>query len=266
MKSLHSSIAPLIVVLLVAFASHAHAQFWKNMMGEKGNGNVVSETRNVSSFDKISATSGIDVIFETGSQSVEVTTDENLLEYIVTEVKNSELIIKRKNKINIKKATKQEVRVSAPTLVAVSSSSGADFTAKGVIKSSTMDISSSSGADLQMSVDAKKLSVNSSSGADLQLNIQSDDIEAKASSGADMELKGSARTAKLSASSGAEVNAYQLTVDTCDAKASSAGGISITVKNELNAKASSGGDVSYKGSPKTTNVTKSSGGDVSARK
>ena len=262
MKRLYSTTAPLFLIFFIAFATNIQAQFWK---GVKGNGNVQTETRTVSSFNKISASSGIDVIYTKGNQYVKVVADENLLELMVTEVKGKELIIKRKNNTNIKRSKKFEVHVSAPELTAVSVSSGADFVGKDEITTKQFNVSCSSGADVKLSVDANKVVITTSSGADANLEVQAESISAKASSGADIQLKGSGKDASLKASSGADINAFHLSVDNCEATASSSGDISIMVSESLNAKASSGGDISYKGNPANVDKSTSSGGDVTKK-
>ncbi len=67
-------------------------------------------------------------------------------------------------------------------------------------------------------------------------------------------------TAKASSSGGLE--GFELTCHTADVKASSSGKIEITVTDILTAKASSSGDVRYKGNPATVNSDTSSAGSV----
>lgn len=259
MNHLRKISAPLFLLIFFAFSTNAQAQFWKRI---KGNGNVTTETRSVSDFNKLSAGSGIDVIYTNGAQSVKVIADENIIDHIITEVKGNELIIKRKNKINISWSKKMEVQVSAPTLTAVSVSSGADFLGKDKITTKNFSLSSSSGADVNISVNASEISINNSSGADINAVVNAKQITVDAGSGADISLQGSANNAVLSASSGADIEAYNLAVESCEANASSAGDIEVTVSKSLQADASSGGDISYQGNPATVDESSSSGGDV----
>lgn len=262
MKKLQSSPLPLFFVFLFFFVSQTHAQIWGLGKSVKGNGQVQTESRNVDSFDEISVSAGIDVYFKEGNQSVEVTADENILEFIETKVKGNQLHIGRKNNAKIKNATKMEVWVTAPELYSVSTSSGASFQAKDEVSTTKMNLSASSGSDLMMNARASKMVIKCSSGADIDADIESDDIDVSVSSGADIILSGSADHAKISASSGGDVEAYKLQLKTCYASASSAGGVNISVSDSLEANASSGGDVNYKGSPNVDKST-SSGGDVS---
>ncbi|MFC1727475.1 head GIN domain-containing protein [Patescibacteria group bacterium] len=58
-------------------------------------GNVVSEQREVSGFNKVSVSgSGLVLIEQTGEESLKIETDENLMKYIETKVSNNELQVK----------------------------------------------------------------------------------------------------------------------------------------------------------------------------
>ena len=60
----------------------------------RGNGDVVQQQRNVSEFSGVSVKSGIDLfIKQGGSSSVEIKADENLQQYIITEVRDDILYI-----------------------------------------------------------------------------------------------------------------------------------------------------------------------------
>ena len=59
-----------------------------------GSGNVVTETRTVSGFDGVTITgAGNILIDQNGVESLSITTDDNLLQYIKTEVRGGKLVI-----------------------------------------------------------------------------------------------------------------------------------------------------------------------------
>lgn len=82
------------------------------------------------------------------------------------------------------------------------------------------------------------------------------------SSGGKAYLGGSAENLTVDASSGAHVFGYDLAVTKCKADASSGGKIQINVSQELNAYASSGGGINYKGKGAIMDISTSSGGKV----
>lgn len=209
--------------------------------GKRGNGVVVDETRTVSeSFTAVSASEGLDVYVEQGDDfDIRVEADENVIELIGTDIKDGKLRIHAIE--NIGRATKN-VFVNLPEITALSSSSGADLTGRGMIE-------------------ADKVRLDASSGADLRVEIAADEIEADCSSGADIRLSGRANLFYADASSGSDIKAEELQAEVCNAKASSGADIRVFVTRTLTADASSGADIRYGGDP-SVETRKSASGSV----
>jgi len=107
-----------------------------------------------------------------------------------------------------------------------------------------LELSTSSGSDMELDVDAEKVSCDSSSGSDLKLSGKTNKLYAEASSGSD-------------------IKAGDLSAVSSEVKASSGADITVNTSNELVAKASSGGDIKYYGNPQK--VEKSDGVSGSIR-
>ncbi len=207
-----------------------------------GNGNVVKEDREISGFNSISASAGLNVyLTQSDEEQVVVEADENLMEYIITDVRGHELTCGVDG--NIHRSTKLNIYVSHKGLNNISVSSGADIKTENILRSNNLGINASSGADADLKVEAVSVKCQASSGADIKLEGQCEHISANSSSGADIKAGG-------------------LSCKSAEAVASSAGDIRISVSERINANASSGGDVVFHGSPKTINIDESSGGDV----
>ncbi|HPS13568.1 MAG TPA: head GIN domain-containing protein [Prolixibacteraceae bacterium] len=210
-----------------------------------GNGNVTKETRQVKGFDGIKASAGIDVyLFQGNEEKVVVESDENLHDCIITEVKGSTLHCYID--CNVRSSKVMKVYVNYKMLNKINASSGSDVLGETLLKTDNLDVEVSSGADVKVEVDAQT-------------------VHCDVSSGSDALLKGKADHFQGSASSGADLKADELVVNSCEADASSAGDIKITVKKQIRASASSGGDVTYFGNPENENINESSGGDVHRR-
>lgn len=211
----------------------------------KGNGHVVEEVRRVDNFDAIKASRGINVyITQASEQKVLVRADENLLDAIETEVHDGVLIVR--STAIIQRSESFKVFVSVPDLELIHASSGSNVYSETKIKSNNLDLSTSSGANITLDIEAGELSGSASSGANIRLSGSAEDIEANVSSGANIkaeELK--TQNAKLEASSG--------------------GNIWISVQKHLDASASSGGNIHYSGEPSELNSSSSSGGNVIKR-
>ena len=211
--------------------------------GKKGNGNVVTEDRNVSeNFTEVKASAGMDVFLTEGSENkIVVEADENLLSMIKTEVRDGKLEITSTGNIGFYKSKK--VHVTYVELNNIEASSGSEIVGNSVIRS-------------------ERLSLKSNSGAEIKVEVFSKELTAKASSGADIEVSGKASSFIAEASSGSELDAKKLLTINCTAKASSGADISVTVKERLETQVSSGGDISYYGNPVSVDSNKSSSGSV----
>lgn len=237
MKTLHLT----IIIATALVLSSCHVNF-----GEVGNGNVVTQDRNISKdFTGVKSSAGIDVYLTQGTENkVVVETDENIQEYIETSVNNGMLKIGTRK--NIRRAKSRKVYVTFKELDKIEASSGSSIKGNSVIKS-------------------QNLSLKASSGAEIELEVFSQDLDIKASSGADMKISGKSSSLTAQASSGSDINAKNLLVLNCIAKASSGAEIDVNVKEKIDANASSGGEVNYYGDPTVSNSKKSSSGSVRKR-
>jgi len=240
MKRINLLIALIIPLLM---SCHSNAGNWFKSV--TGNGHVTKVTRQVESFDGVKASAGIDVyLFQGDEEKVVVEADENLLDCIRTEVKGSTLHCYIDCTIHYSKEMK--VYVNYKMLNKLEASSGANIFGETAVRTGTLDIGVSSGADVKVEVYAEK-------------------VYCDVSSGSDATITGKASHFRGNASSGADIKAEDLKVSTCDVSASSAGDIKITVTESIEANASSGGDITYYGNPEREHIDESSGGDVSRR-
>ena len=75
-------------------------------------------------------------------------------------------------------------------------------------------------------------------------------------------LEGKVKSLEIEASSAGDIDAYRLESEKVYARTSSAGSAKVNVTKELEAHASSGGSIRYRGNPVKTNTDSSSGGSV----
>ena len=146
-------------------------------------------------------------------------------------------------KLELEKGKELKAYVTIKDIDALEANSGAEVTTDGNINASDIKITLSSGADFDGQVTASKLWVDQSSGSD-------------------MDIKGKVGYIEIKTSSGSDFKGYDLVSETCKADASSGSGIEITVNKDLQAEASSGGDVNYKGNASISHVSNSSGGRI----
>jgi len=234
----------LILFLAVTTISVTQVSCMANpFKGVKGNGNVVTQNRPVTDFNKINVCCGMNVTITQGENiAVVVETDENLQDLVITEVSNGELVIRRSGSGNFR-PTKLNIQVTAKTMEA-------------------LDCSSGSNVKVPAAFNTPKLNFDASSGCNVEVVLAAQLLEADISSGCNISFSGSAKTLSIDASSGSNFYADSLECDYVKANGSSGANVHVRALLELEAHASSGANIGYNGLPKNVTIDKSSGGNV----
>lgn len=111
-----------------------------------------------------------------------------------------------------------------------------------------------------ITADALKIEVSGASEIKASLNVKQLDLDISGASVA--KLSGSADNASIDASGATKVSSYEMAINSCNAAASGASSIRITANKELNASASGGANIYYKGAASVVNINSSRGADV----
>ena len=211
-----------------------------------GNRNVVTEDRSTKEdFTKIKVSTGLELYISKGSKNkIIVEADENLQDLIITEVKDG--VLKIYSEKNIWRSKARKIYVTIESLEAIAATSGSEVYTNKTLKVNDLNISATSGANINIAVDANT-------------------VETNATSGSDIEISGVSNNHISKATSGASIDAYQLISKTVTAKVTSGADINVYASESIFAKATSGGDIDFKGSPKKVDKKTSSGGSVSAQ-
>lgn len=233
-----------VAVLFLAVGACTNAQFRNTV---RGDGNVVTKERNTSYFSGLTVSTGIDVNLKQGdTESIVVEADENLHEYIITEVRDNVLHIYIKPNFNLSYVGTKRVNVTMKDIYSVKTSSAGDVTGLTPIKASNLKLTTSSAGDIRLDVTASVIDLNISSAGNITLTGTADILNADLSSAGDLE-------------------AYDLKVKEADINVSSAGGARVNVSNRLLARSSSAGDIYYMGDPEFVDANSSSAGGVHKR-
>ena len=231
-----------LMVLCLAIAGCVNCQIRKTVYGDK---HVVKKERTAGSFAGVSTSSAIDVILSQGdNNSITVEADENLHEYIITEIKNG--ILHVYTDANIREAEMRRVHVTMKEINYAGSSSAGDIIGITPVKTGTLKLSATSAGDIKLEVYAQTLGVNGSSAGDITLSGEVGMLDANLSSAGDL-------------------NAYDLKTKKADVSVSSSGDADVYVTDELRARASSAGSINYKGDPKNVDAHSSSAGGIHRR-
>lgn len=236
----------LVTLSLALFTIATYAQWGKKI---KGNGNVVSIERSVGEYDEVSSAGWFDVELVGGIEGkLTLKGEENLLEYIKTEVKNGELVIKTEKGVNLQPSSwKSGIKITVPVeeIQAVRLSGSGDVVSKTTLKS-----------------DEFKASIAGS--GDVDLNIEAENLKASISGSGDMELVGKATNLEVSVSGSGDIKAYDLVADNVEAQVSGSADLKITANKMIKARVSGSGDITYKGNPEKIDTKSSGSGDISS--
>lgn len=214
--------------------------------GKKGNRKVTTEIRQVpETYTAIEVSQGIDIQLKQGDyEPIHVELDENLQENLVTELEDAVLHIYFDT--NVGKRAASNVYLSMPIIKAISTSSGAEVESLN-------------------SLEINDLEIDTSSGSNVALSLQGGNVTCNSSSGSDIKLSGKVMSLDVDASSGSDIDATKLKAENVEANVSSGADIDVYASQSITASASSGGDITCHGSPADKNINKSSGGDVRIR-
>ncbi|MCX2719969.1 head GIN domain-containing protein [Lentiprolixibacter aurantiacus] len=232
------------LVLVALFTLSVNAQWGKKI---KGNGKLVTIERSVGDYDAIAVAGWFDVNLVNGREGeLSIKGEENLLEYIKTEVKNGKLTIKVKKGYNLQSANKKNgilVTVPIESINSVSLSGSGDIVSKDVLK-------------------AGEFSASISGSGDISLAIEADVLKTAISGSGDIELSGKARNFEVQVSGSGDVGAFDLTADHVTANVSGSADIRVTANESITARVSGSGDILYKGNPEKVNSKASGSGDI----
>lgn len=192
------------------------------------------------SFQMIESSGGIDVYLTQGpTAAVTVESTPEALPRVVTEMKNGTLAIHWEEGFQpwkvANKPYRARVYITAPRLTGVSVSGGAE--ARG-----------------QTPILADDFRIQTSGGGDVFLTLQAKTLRAEASGGSNMTLSGKVERQEVSVSGGSDYHGFGLQSTTASIQANGGSDADAWVEGELQASASGGSDLRYKGKGRVTSV------------
>lgn len=206
-----------------------------------------AQVRQVSSFHGIDVSSAFNVYLSQSSDeavavSAASTKDRDM---ITVEVKEGVLYIGLNKAWKWSNGNKKlRAYISFKQIDKLSISGACDVYINGVLKADMLKVNQSGASDLKGKLDVSKLYVDLSGASD-------------------MMITGNATRLYVEASGASDFKGFDLVSETCEAKASGASDIRITVNKELSAEASGASDVKYRGSCTIKEVKSSGSASVS---
>lgn len=242
MKTILKSL--LLTGLLLLTVTESKAQWGKNKV--VGNGNVTTQNVSTGDYSGIKVVGSMDVHLEKGNEgNISVTTDSNLQEYIVIEVKGDELVIKTKKGYYLK--TKKGIHVTVPfqDISEVRLTGSGDVDTKDTINANMFEVSVTGSGDIVLAIDAQS-------------------VDASITGSGDVTLEGSTNNLEVTVTGSGDFKGFDLQSNNTEARVSGSGDVRVVAKESINARVSGSGDIVYKGNPDRKDTKTSGSGDISS--
>lgn len=208
----------------------------------KGSGNMVSETRKADAFTSIDISGGYTVILKQDSSfTLDITADDNLMKYIVTDVNGDKLKISSKRGLCSKRNL--QIVIGVANLEEIRGSGAIQLT-----------------ADRKLNV--KDLNLNFSGAAKVQLDLNAENLITKGSGSTELRLTGQASRHMLKLTGAGKIDALDFVVGAYDIETTGSSNCKINVLNELNVHTTGAADVQYRGNPANVNTHKTGAAEI----
>lgn len=197
-------------------------------MQVKGNGNVITDERALSPFEKIEVSGCAGVRFHASPDyRAVVAADSNCIEYLETLITNNVLEIRQKSGVNCA-FTKNMVDVYCPALSEISISGLAEFETSDKIAVPAFGINISGSGKINGTIECNTLSVHTSGLGNIALSGNSKD--------ADIDISGAGN-----------FDGREFRIGKCSVHISGTGKVSLFVEDRVDAHVSGLGKVEYRG-------------------
>lgn len=203
-------------------------------------------TRTTSDYDAVKFAGSFDYVLVSGTEGkIKIEGEENLLQYIITEVKNGTLSIRTENRINLQTSRNKTIKVTVPfeAIDAVSLSGSGDVWNESVISATNF-----------------KASITGS--GDVTLEVEATAIDASVTGSGDLTLKGKTNSLKASVTGSGDYKGSNLSANDVDVSVTGSGDAKVVCHGHLKARVSGSGDIKYTGSPKTEDSKVAGSGSI----
>ncbi|WP_431137598.1 head GIN domain-containing protein [Psychroserpens mesophilus] len=213
----------------------------------KGNGTTTTTTRSTSDYDAVACAGSFDYVLVKGNEGeIILEGEENLLEYIITEVKNNKLVIKTENNVNLKPSNNKTIKITIPfqDISSVSLAGSGDLWNEDIIT-------------------ATNLTVALAGSGDVVLNIEASNTEGKVAGSGDLTLKGNTNKLEAKVAGSGDFHGFNLQSNHTDVAVSGSGDAKVVCNESLKARVAGSGDIEYRGNPKTEDTKVAGSGSIS---
>lgn len=236
MKNLIYSVLLLIFTFTSADQIHSQSIY--------GDGNIVKESRDISSFNKIEINGLVNVYLKQGTtESVTVEADKNLIPYILTSVKNGIMNISTKEDFNLKKSTKLNVYVTLNNIT--------DLECNGVGNVKT-----------ESKLDLNDINIENNSVGNIDLEINCNKLILENNSVGNTILTGNIDIGNIEHNGVGNIKAFDLKSDILTIESNAVGNAEVSSEREIYIELNGMGNINYKGAAAVKKLEKNGFGNI----
>ncbi|MFV0541853.1 MAG: head GIN domain-containing protein [Aestuariibaculum sp.] len=232
-----------LLLITALFSLNIQAQWNKTI---KGNGNIVTVSRTTQDYHAIKCIGAFDYILTKGTEGqLKLEGEDNILQYITTEVKGGRLTIKTQKNINIR--TNKDIKISIP----VENVEKIDLVGSGDLWNTSP-------------LNEQNLEISLTGSGDINLDIKTTNTKALLSGSGDIELKGNTDNLDTKVTGSGDFNSINLNTKNTSVSVAGSGDAKVVSTENLKASVLGSGDIVYKGKPKKEDTKVSGSGSISS--
>ena len=209
-----------------------------------GSGNSGTEDRNIGSFSGVETVGSLDVIVLQGAtHAVRIEGDDNLLEYVETELDGDVLEIRPRRGYNLRPRAGLKIYATAPYFDKLSVTGSGKITSQSKITA------------------PQKISVEITGSGDIQADVDAPEVSSEVTGSGTVRLKGTTKKFTTEISGSGDTFAWDLLSEDAKVEIAGSGNVQLFASKKLDIEIAGSGDIQYKGNP-AVSTSKAGSGNV----
>jgi len=204
----------------------------------KGNSNIITDTRSLSSFTGVESHGDFDVYVSTGTAAVKIEADENLQSYIETDVEDGVLVVRSQKGYRLRPSKPMKILVTAPSYSKIATIGQGNIIGQTKIS------------------DPSKIELRVQGNGDIRLDIDAPEVKARLTGNGGINLKGQTKNFNGEIMGNGNIKAFDLMAEDTRVHIMGNGDADVYASVKLDVSIGGNGSVRYKGGAQaSTHVT-----------
>jgi hypothetical protein len=213
----------------------------------RGNGNLVTQERTVSGYEGLDNYGSFNItLVPSSTTSVKIEAEENLQQYIITQVSDNRLQIRTKNNYNLRPRKDIRITVSGPVFTSITTNGSGNITGQGPLNTNNGNVS---------------LRVAGSGNIDVELSAAK--VESQIAGSGNIKVKGTSKEFEGGIAGSGNIWARDLMSEDSKVQIAGSGNIEVYATRNLDVNVMGSGEVKHRG---TAQVSASITGSGSVNK